>query len=419
MLKNGASKDMGDVKFLIQESYKLWKENKLDESAVLCERALELEPNNVMALVNLAASWGAREGATKRVRELVNRAYALDPTQISVLQNLAAISLDDCDYQKSLEYHDKILEQQPLHSDILASKGRILLTLGNLKEGFELTEHGLGIPDGRGSFQPFSKAAWRGQYCNKLLLTWEQGMGDCIQFIRYAELCKKRVNKVYFLCPLELKGLLETCPWIDACVQRICENEFDEHISLMSLPVVFGTTIETIPATVPYLYARKSKVEARPLISDKLKVGLVWAGNPRPHHTKANLTDRKRSITFDHYKPLLGIKGIEFYNLQYGEPPQEGIVNFDHIKDFSDSAAIIAQLDLLITVDTAPAHVAGAMNIPVWVLSRFSGCWRWLTGRNDSPWYPALRLFRQPKESDWDSVMKEVEDSLGKMVLQK
>jgi tetratricopeptide (TPR) repeat protein len=405
------------VQKLIQESAKLWNNNEPDKAVKVCEKILDIEPNNAWGLINLAASYGAQEGITDRVRQLFDKAYKFSPTNIAVLTNMAAIALEDGDYDKCLEYHELILNQQPLHSSILSSKGRILLTLGRLKEGFELNEHGLGIESCRGALHPTSKAAWRGRYCNKLLITYEQGLGDTIHFIRYAQFCKFHANKVYLLCPPEISGLMKSCPWLDGVVQTICENEFDEHISVMSLPHIFGTTLENIPAAIPYLYARKSKVEANLIKNDKLKVGLVWAGNPRRHSIKASMVDKKRSITFDHYKPLLELSDeITFYNLQYGEVV-EGIENpIKNAKDYEDTAAVIAQLDLVVTVDTSVAHVTGAMGIPVWILSRYSGCWRWLTERSDSPWYPTARLFRQPRPDDWTSVISEVHESLKKLI---
>lgn len=422
---------MSKVKKLIQQSAQLWNDNKPDQAAKVCEKILSIEPNNIWGLINLAASYGAQEGVTDRVRDLFNRAYIVDPKNIIVLTNLASMALDDCEYQKSLEYHERILVQQPLHSSILSSKGRVLLSLGNLKDGFALNEHGLGLENSRGKLQPFTKSAWRGDYCNKLLITYEQGLGDTIQFIRYAELCKKHANKVYILCPPEIKGLMETCPWIDGAVQMICENEFDEHISVMSLPYLFGTVLGTIPATIPYLYALKSKVEENIVKSDQLKVGLVWSGNPRRHSIRASMVDKKRSITFSQYAPLLTMEGVQFYNLQFGahkesetkdnwfnDAVKAGLI-IDPIRearDFSDTAAIIAQLNLVITVDTSVAHVAGAMGKPVWILSRFSGCWRWLTDRTDSPWYPSAKLFRQQKQDDWDGVIVEVMQSLKKLI---
>lgn len=419
---------------LVLESAKLWNENRVTEAIPVCEKILRIEPNNIYGIINLAASYGAQEGATERVRELFNRAYKINPNNIIVLNNLAAIALDDCEYEISLAYHEEILKQHPLHSEVLSSKGRIYLTQGRLKEGFELNEHGIGLPNSRGGTNPFSKAAWRGEYCNKLLITYEQGLGDTIQFIRYAELCKQRANKVYVLCPPEISDLVETCPWVDKAVQIVCENEFNEHISVMSLPYLFGTTLETIPSTIPYLYARKSKVEANIIESNKLKVGLVWAGNPRRHSVRASMVDKKRSIIFNSYSKLLELhKDVQFYNLQYdassvewrnfgfSEAVQDGLI-LDPIKDakdFSDTAAIIAQLDLIITVDTSVAHVAGALGRNVWILSRFSSCWRWLINRTDSPWYPTATLFRQLKSDDWDSVLENVFQSLKKLIASK
>ena len=411
---------MTDIQALIAESARLWNNNEPAKAIPVCEEILRQQPDNIYGLINLAASIGAEEGITDQVREIFAKAYAVDSSNSVVLTNLAAIALDDCEYQKCMEYHDAILKKEPFNSEILSSKGRLLLTLGQYKEGWELYEHRIGLEHSGVIAHPFSKAAWRGAYCNKLLITCEQGLGDTIQFIRYASLCKQRVNKVYLLCAPEIGKLMETCPAVDAAVQTISENEFSEHISILSLPRIFGTTVETIPANVPYLFARKSKVEANLLKSDKLKVGLCWAGNPRKHSIRASMVDKKRTMRSEQFSPLYRLhEQVQFYNLQFGSNEFPAGLVLDPIrdaKDFEDTAAVIAQLDLVITVDTSVAHVAAAMGKPTWILSRFSGCWRWLTNRNDSPYYPAARLFRQPKPDDWETVISEVFDALKNLV---
>jgi len=193
----------------------------------------------------------------------------------------------------------------------------------------------------------------------------------------------------------------------------------------MCLPRLFGTTLETIPAETPYLFADRAKVElwAERLAGEPAarKVGLVWAGNSREHNPGAQAVDRRRSVRLQKYAPLAATDGVRFFSLQKGEPaaqasdPPAGMSLIDltaELADFSDTAALIANLDLVITVDTSVAHLAGALAKPVWILSRFDGCWRWLNGREDSPWYPTARLFRQADPGDWTSLFQKLAGQL-------
>jgi len=193
--------------------------------------------------------------------------------------------------------------------------------------------------------------------------------------------------------------------------------EFDLHCPMLSLPLAFGTTITTIPGTEAYLHADIGEVAAvgRRLAAigmDGPRVGLVWAGNPRAHSPALAATDRRRSLAPERMAPLFEVHGLHFISLQKSGP--EAPVDFpltnlmDEMADFADTAALIANLDLVISVDTAVVHLAAAMGKPVWMLDRFDSCWRWLAGRRDSPWYPTLRLYRQPQPGDWDTVLAAV-----------
>ena len=200
---------------------------------------------------------------------------------------------------------------------------------------------------------------------------------------------------------------------------------FDVHCPLMSLPLALGTTLETIPATVPYLAADAPRVafwRQRLAALPGRPVGLVWAGAPRRHHPDAHAIDRRRSMRLEHLAPLAAVPGVSFVSLQKGDAaaqarlPGVGLQLHDfttELNDFADTAALVAALDLVIAVDTAVAHLAGALGKPVWILNRFDAAWRWLLGREDSPWYPTARLFRQPAPGDWDGVVGEVRESLA------
>ena len=199
---------------------------------------------------------------------------------------------------------------------------------------------------------------------------------------------------------------------------------FDYHCPMMSLPLAVGTALDTIPSQVPYLSADPEQSAAwrkRVAALPGRKIGLVWAGAPRPEHPRDISVDPWRSITLDHYAPLATIPGLCLISLQKGDAaaqahtPPDGMVVHDwtaELHDFADTAALVHALDLVISVDTAAAHLAGALGKPVWVLNRYDQCWRWLSDRTDSPWYPTARLFRQPAMGDWAWVIEQVRCAL-------
>jgi hypothetical protein len=254
-----------------------------------------------------------------------------------------------------------------------------------------------------------------------LLLYTDEGFGDALQFIRYLPLLAQRCGKIIIACRPELPRLLRTMA--DGC-EIVALGQplpaFDFHCSLLSLPHVFGMTLANIPATVPYLQAdaedtarwRRRLADHSPIVN----VGLAWAGS------STNKNDRNRSMKLARLAPLGQVPGVRFISLQKGEaaaesktpPARMEVVDWtEELKDFADTAALIANLDLVIAVDTAVAHLAGAMGKPVWTLLPLVPDWRWLLEREDSPWYPSMRLFRQPSWGDWDSVITRVADSLS------
>ncbi|MGH7345405.1 MAG: glycosyltransferase family 9 protein, partial [Candidatus Rokuibacteriota bacterium] len=255
-----------------------------------------------------------------------------------------------------------------------------------------------------------------------ILLCSEQGLGDTIQFARYASLVRERGARVVLGCPAPLQSLLGTVPGVAEVVADGAKlPPFDWQVPLMSLPRVFGTTVETIPGTTPYLTAGEADTE---LWRSKLaagastfKVGLAWAGHPQ------NRNDRRRSIPLRAFAPLAPVSGITFHSLQGGDAARQldraplPIVDHDAERyDFAGLAALVASLDLVISVDTAVAHLAGALDKPVWTLLPWAPDWRWLLGRDDSPWYPTMRLFRQPSAGDWAGVLARVGDELARAV---
>jgi hypothetical protein len=251
-------------------------------------------------------------------------------------------------------------------------------------------------------------------------------------------------------CQPELKTLLTN---VEGIAQIIGFGDpipaFELHCPMMSLPLALGTRVETIPAAIPYLRAHATKAaqwrkrlgqenepadakdSAVPLASSRrgpLKVGLVWAGGERPHQPKLRPVDQRRSMRLRQFAPLAEVPGVVFVSLQKGGPaaqakaPPEGMNLLDwtdECMDFADTAALVEALDLVISVDTAVAHLAGALGKPVWLLNRFDTCWRWLTSRDDSPWYPTMRLFRQPRFGDWEAVVQRVAAELRPIAMEK
>ena len=261
---------------------------------------------------------------------------------------------------------------------------------------------------------PFTQPQWAGEPARgrTLLIHAEQGLGDSLQFCRYATLAARRGLRVILEVQAPLVRLLRNLPGVERVMARgEALPDFDLHCPMMSLPLAFATTVETIPRSAAYLRADPAQVEAWRMRLDGMaqrgpRIGLVWAGS-------ATLTiDLRRSINPEKLAPLVRLPGLHFVSLQKvgpAAPADFRLTDFmEEMNDFADTAALIANLDLVISVDTAVTHLAAALGKPVWMLDRFDHCWRWLTGRRDSPWYPTLRLYRQPQRGDWDSVLADV-----------
>jgi hypothetical protein len=275
--------------------------------------------------------------------------------------------------------------------------------------------------------QRFAKPRWNGEALPQgtLLIHGETGFGDMFQFVRYATLAAKHCMNVVVECQPALMDLITNVPGVSRVFPQGGDlPAFDAHIPLISLPAIFETTIDSIPWDGPYVVADPADMQdwrdrVRSASSAELKVGLVWTGNPK------NMGQQERSVPLAMLRPLAQAEGVHFFSLQKDaspaqlkEVPQE--MHFvdltGDIANFSDTAAFLKQLDLVISADTAVAHLAGAMGIQVWMLLPFSADWRYHQNRNDNPWYPSMRLFRQPSAGDWDSVSQTVAQALQHLV---
>ncbi len=265
--------------------------------------------------------------------------------------------------------------------------------------------------------------AWQGEAVDgrTILLHAEQGLGDTLQFVRFADAVAARGARVVLEVPRPLVRLLGRVAGVSAVVA--CGDPLppvDLHCPLGSLPMRLELGIDTIPCA-PYL-PRSADGPAR-VAGSGLVVGLVWAGDPRREQPRCNLVDRRRSASLALLSPLFDVEGVRFLGFQLGEaraqvPDRDGVVvdAMEGVADFADTATRLSAVDLLISVDTSMAHLAGGMGLPVWMLSRHDGCWRWLEGRDDTPWYPSMRIFRQRSPGDWTGVVGEVRAALVERV---
>jgi tetratricopeptide (TPR) repeat protein len=326
--------------------------------------------------------------------------------------------------------YEQILKADPENIDALWNLGILKLSEGDFAAGWALSEARL-KPRAEIHRKLFQKPYWYGEQNiegKTVLILWEQGFGDTIQFCRYALLVKNAGARVVLSVQNPLKRLVST---LDSDISVIGEDEapgeYDYYCFLMSLPFIFKTSLETIPSPTRYLRTEPAEIarwHARIADIPGVKIGLVWAGGERADITCARRNDANRSLPLIRFAPLLQVGGAAFFSLQKG-PPAAQIHGLQHyaihdftnaFNDFSDTGALIEQLDLVITVDTAVAHLAAALGKPVWVLVPWVSCWRWLEGRTDSPWYASVKLFRQVERGNWDSVLDAVTDALESFV---
>lgn len=296
------------------------------------------------------------------------------------------------------------------------SRALCLLAAGRWREGFPGFACRRLLPNAIAA--PADLPEWQGG--EQRLLVWnDQGLGDAIQFLRFVPLLRRRGIETALLLPHSLVRLARTVPGIGPVVSAGDPlPPAEAHLPLMDVPALLD--LDDIPATVPYVQAdREASARWRETLGSLpgLKVGLVWAGDSRIANFQMNALDRRRSLTVDELAPLLAVEGASFVSLQLGASPLPGAVDvMGEVTDFADTASVIDALDLVITVDTSVAHLAGALGKPVWILSRYDGCWRWLRDRADTPWYPTARLFRQAEPGRWAPVVTEVAASLGERI---
>jgi Flp pilus assembly protein TadD len=385
-------------------------------------RALVLEPDHADAVNNRAVVESLSGDFTAAVR-WCRRALRLRPHYPAAFNNLGNALKDLGELEASIEAYDAAIALGN-SADHRHNKALAVLATGNLREGWALYEERWDSAQLRTGIREFVKPRWTGEpgQGRTLLLHAEQGFGDSLQFCRYAALAAARGWRVVVEVPQPLVRLMGS---LDGVAQVVESGgplpDFDVQCPMMSLPHAFGTELETIPAPAAYLAPDTGDAlrwEQRLAgLGAGLRVGLVWAGNARRHSTDLNATDRRRSMASGLLAPLADIPGVRLLSLQQdGEAPFALTDWMGDCRDFADTAALVAGLDLVIGVDTAVIHLAAALGKPVWLLNRFDSCWRWLREGETTPWYPAMRLFRQPSPGAWGPVVERVVDALTLLV---
>ena len=434
----------------------LFDQGKAQEAIGYFQRALAARPDYVMAHNNMGlafASLGAWDDADKAYRQ----AIAIKPDYPEAHNNLGVAYALRGRVGESIECYQKALALRPAYSEAQNNLGNALKECGRMEEAIAQYEKALRKKDSAdylhnlalahlatGRFdlgwqeyesrwetpalapsrRNFVQPQWRGESAEgrRILVHAEQGFGDTLQFCRYASLLKARGMTVILEVPAALEKLMGSLDGVDQVIATGQDfPDFDIHCPMMSLPLACGTTLDTIPAKVPYLTTDEGAVAAwrarLPDAKGAVRIGLVWEGNARTQTEDLAAANRRRSMAPELLAPLINLPYAQFYSLQkFGTPAPAAFGLIDvmaECDDFAATAALISNLDLIISVDTAVVHLAGAMGKPVWVLNRFSGCWRWLRDREDSPWYPSLRLFPQSAADDWAGVVGRVREALA------
>jgi tetratricopeptide (TPR) repeat protein len=413
--------------------------------------ALQLDPNHANAHVNLGSAYAALKDYPNAVA-LQRRATDLAPRLTEAFISLGNTLLEAGDPQGALAAHNKALELEssnpraitglaqayqamkrreealglyrqaislsPSYPDPHVRYGKQLLQLGDFAEGLKEFEWRRYLPEARRYNDRYPGTAWAGQDLEgqSVALYAENGYGDAIQFARYAAWLKQRGAQVLVDCRPPLHRLFSALPWVDAVYDGEEDQlPYDYFAPLLSLPHLMGLQLDAPGSAEPYLNVQQTQAPVELLQSSGLRVGLVWAGNP------AHPNDRQRSLPLSTLDLLSDTPGVSWFGLQYG-PPREQLQGplrmritdlGPHITDFLDLAQLIHHMDLVLTVDTAAAHVAGAMGKRTWLLLDEQADWRWLLERNDSPFYPSMRLFRQERLGAWEPLLARVGNELA------
>ena len=393
------------------------------EAAIECfEMAIHLRPDYAKAYNNLGKIFqGLKQ--FERAMFYIDKALSLEPHFEDAMYNKASLFFLQNKLDSAIELFDKVIDSKPNYSNAWWNKSLALLAKGNLDFGWPLFEWRYLAVQGLRK-RLFNQPRWSGAepLIDKVILLYsEQGLGDTIQFCRYTKLVANLGARVILEVPKPLTTLLNNLDGVFQLVEQGGDlPEFDYHCSLMSLPLAFNTNLESIPPPILFIQSLQSKVDLwQKRLGKKIKprIGLVWSGNPE------HKNDQNRSVSLTEWIPWLP-DGYEYISLQkllsskdriiLDENPS--IISFaNDLNDFVDTSGLVECLDLVISIDTSVAHLSGSLGKQTWVLLPFAPDWRWMLERTDSPWYPTIKLYRQPVMDDWTSVFKKIRMDLLEM----
>ena len=398
---------------------------RLEDAETSFRRLIRLLPTRAEFHDNLGLVL-REQGRIDEAEASFRAALRHNPGYASAHSNLGMMHAEQERFDEAEASFQQAIHLNPNLAEAHYNLGQHRLRLGDFEGGWDEYEWRLKVKEKVPSRRSYPQPTWDGSPLNgrTILLHAEQGLGDTFQFLRYTRLVRERGGTILLECPEKLFPLLGPCAGIDQLFASGSPlPQFDVHTSLMSLPRIFGTRLETIPATVPYIMADPALIkhwqrELEPLAGRK--VGIVWQGNPR------HAGDRLRSIPLEQFGPLTRVQGIHLISVQKGLGIEQlpafaaryPIIDLGSRPDeasgvFVDTAAVMMNLDLVVTCDTAAGHLAGALGVPVWMALPVLPDPRWLLGREDSPWYPTMRLFRQSRRGDWDGVFERIAGALA------
>lgn len=400
-----------------------YRAGRFEEALQATLKAVELDPNFVPAIDNIGNIYDKMENYVEAARWF-ERVLSIDPANLSTCKGLFTAYFKTNRCVEALELAERVLRHEPNHPRVHFDRGMILLAMGRYIEGFEEYEWRVRCKGFQYLSRSFQQPLWDGsdQPGRTLLVYGEQGFGDIIQFIRYVPLVLQKGLKIIAEVSPPLCPIIESIPGITKVVPfGSLLPEFDLHSPLLSLPRIFKTTVETIPQQVPYLFPDKARIDrirsSVAMHARGLKVGLVWGGNER--------VDPKRSTSIKSLSVLSDMPNVSWFSLQTDEhreklkdaPPEMNILDLGRgVNDFADTAAIMSEMDLIITIDTASAHLAGALGMKTWTLIPFVPDWRWFLTGDTTPWYPTMRLFRQEQPNDWAPTIAQIKNELLQLV---
>lgn len=402
--------------------------HRLNDAVIDFNRAIDLNPKYAEAFSNLGNSLKDLNYFGDALL-CYEEAIRIKPDYVEGYANMGLMLQEFNRPKEAIACYDQALALKPGYAVAEWNKSLSLLMEGNYSEGWKLYESRWRLSHVSTKFGEDIKKKWDGSQNlsgKTILLYSEQGLGDTIQFCRYAKSVKALGATVLLIVQKPLFKILLALEGVD---KLLLEEEplpdFDYFCALMSLPSVLGTTLDTVPSPFKYLYSPIEKNEywrKKVGVCEKVKVGIVWNGGFRADQPELWSVNARRNIELEIFSSHLQNVDVIYYSLQKGEPaeseikehglkywPSRNFLNYaDELNDFSDTAALVEQLDLVISVDTSTAHLAAALGKPTWILSRFDSCWRWLLNRSDSPWYDSVRIYRQDESRDWRPVLKAV-----------